>query len=228
MNLAALYDMPATEITRQMYFNVGGSHGFMRWGIYIFMFAAFIYLGVTLVQRIIVWRQGKGELRTDFHEKRIWAFIKYVILQVKILRESYAGIMHVSFFWGFVGLFIVTAILVVQEDFTELFFHTKFIYGNFYLVWSFFGDLFGVIVLLGLGMALYRRYKTKPSRLDTKPIDTFALVLIAVIIVSGFFNEAMRIAITEFPGSRFSHRSATPWPTPSPGWGDPSLRQLTM
>jgi Fe-S oxidoreductase/nitrate reductase gamma subunit len=199
MNLAALYDMPATEITRQMYFNVGGSHGFMRWGIYIFMFAAFIYLGVTLVRRIIVWRQGKGELRTDFHEKRIWAFIKYVVLQVKILRESYAGIMHASFFWGFVGLFIVTAILVVQEDFTELFFHTKFIYGNFYLVWSFFGDLFGVIVLLGLVMAFYRRYKTKPSRLDTKPIDTFALVLIAVIIVSGFFNEAMRIAITEFP-----------------------------
>ncbi len=199
MNFAALYNMPPTEIARQMYFNVGGSHGFMRWGIYIFMFAAFIYLGITFVKRVLIWRQGKGELRTDFHEKRIVAFIKYVVLQIKILRESYAGLMHVSFLWGFVGLFIVTLIIVVQEDFTELFFHTNFIYGNFYLIWSLFGDLFGVIVLAGLVMAFYRRYKLKPSRLDTKMIDTFALVLITIIIVSGFFNEAMRIAITDFP-----------------------------
>jgi len=199
MNLAALYNMPATEITRESYFNVGGMHGFMRWGVYIFMIAAFIYLGITLVRRILIWRQGKGELRTDFHEKRILAFIKYVILQIKILRESYAGIFHVSLFWGFIGLFIVTLILLVQEDLTELFFHTKFIYGNFYLFWSLAGDLFGMVVLAGIIMAVYRRYWLKPSRLDTKPIDTFAIVLIGFIIMTGFFNEAMRIAITDFP-----------------------------
>lgn len=119
MNFAGLYDMPATDIARQMYFNVGGPHGFMRWGIYIFMFAAFIYLGITLYRRIRIWRQGVGELRTDFHEKRIYAFLKYVIFQAKVLRESYAGIFHVSLFWGFIGLFIVTLIIVVQEDFTS-------------------------------------------------------------------------------------------------------------
>lgn len=199
MDLAGLYNMPATDVAREMYFNVGGPHGFMRWGIYIFMFAAFIYLGVALVKRILVWRQGKGELRTDFHEKRIMAFIKYVIFQVKVLRESYAGIFHASLFWGFAGLFVVTLIIVAQEDFTELFFHTKFIYGNFYLIWSFFGDFFGFVVLVGCIMAIYRRYVMKPSRLDTKPIDTFALVLITFIIVSGFLNEALRIAITDFP-----------------------------
>ncbi|RPI95468.1 MAG: 4Fe-4S dicluster domain-containing protein [Spirochaetales bacterium] len=199
MNFAGLYDMPATDIARQMYFNVGGPHGFMRWGIYIFMFAALIYLGITLYRRIIIWRQGVGEIRTDFHEKRIYAFFKYIIFQAKVLRESYAGIFHVSLFWGFIGLFIVTLIIVVQEDFTELFFHTKFIYGNFYLIWSLAGDLFGMVVLLGLGMAIYRRYKVKPSRLDNKMIDTFALALITFIILTGFFNEAMRIAITDFP-----------------------------
>ena len=199
MNFAGLYDMPATDIARQMYFNVGGSHGFMRWGIYIFMFAALIYLGITLYRRIRIWRQGVGELRTDFPEKRIVAFIKYVIFQAKVLRESYAGIFHVSLFWGFIGLFIVTLIIVVQEDLTELFFHTKFIYGNFYLIWSLAGDLFGAVVIIGLGMAIYRRYRLKPSRLDTKMIDTFALTLITFIIFTGFFNEAMRIAITDFP-----------------------------
>ncbi len=199
MDLAGMFNVPAHEITREFYFNVGGPHGFMRWGIYIFMFAAVFYLIFTIIKRVRIWRQGKGELRTDYPEKRILAVIKYALLQWKLLREKYAGIMHASIFFGFVVLFIVTMIIVVQEDLTGLFFHYHFIHGNFYIIWSLFGDIFGVVVLAGLAMAIYRRYVTRPSRLDTKPIDTFALVLITLIILSGFFNEAMRIAITEFP-----------------------------
>jgi len=199
MNLAGSYGVPANDVTREFYFNVGGPHGFMRWGIYIFMFAAVFYLIYTVVKRVRIWRKGKPELRTDYPEKRILAVIKYVILQLKILRESYAGLMHASFFFGFVVLFVVTMIIVVQEDLTGLFFHYHFIHGNFYLIWSLFGDLFGMVVLIGLGMAIYRRYVLKPSRLDTRPIDTFALILITLIIITGFTNEAMRIAITGFP-----------------------------
>ncbi|HOW81087.1 MAG TPA: heterodisulfide reductase-related iron-sulfur binding cluster [Spirochaetota bacterium] len=199
MNLAGSYGLPAADVTREFYFNVGGPHGFMRWGIYIFMFISMFYLIYTVVKKVLIWRQGKPQLRTDYPEKRLIAVVKYVMLQVKILREQFAGIMHASIFFGFIVLFIVTLIIVVQEDFTGLFFHYHFLTGNFYLIWSLFGDLFGLIVLIGLGMAIYRRYKIKPTRLDTKGIDTFALVLLAAIIVSGFCNEAMRIAITDFP-----------------------------
>lgn len=62
----------------------------------------------------------------------------------------------------------------------------KFLVGDTYLLWSFAGDIFGVAVIAGLIMAFWRRYKVKPSRLDTKPIDTFALVLIAFIILADF------------------------------------------
>lgn len=199
MDLTRLFNMDSHSITREFYFNVGGPHGFMRWGIYLFMFAALFYLAYNIIKRVRIWRKGKGELRTDYPEKRIIAVFKYVILQAKILKEGYAGIMHASLFFGFAVLFIVTLIIVVQEDLTGLFFGYHFLHGNFYLIWSFFGDLFGVVVLIGLAMALYRRYINKPSRLDTKPIDTFALVLITLIILTGFFNESMRIAITDFP-----------------------------
>ena len=182
------------EIAREFYFNVGGPHGFMRWGVYIFMFAAVFYLLYTVIKKVKVWRQGKPQLRTDFPEKRIIAVIKYAFLQMKVLREKYAGIFHGAIFFGFVVLFVVTMIIVVQEDFTGLFFNYHFIYGDFYIVWSFFGDIFGLVVLAGLCMAIYRRYTVKPARLDTKAIDTFALVLITLIIVTGFLNEAMRIA----------------------------------
>lgn len=199
MNPAASYNIPASEITRESFFNIGGPHGFMRWGIYLFAFAAFGYLIYTVIQRIRIWRQGKGELRTDYPEKRIIAVIKYVILQAKVLKESFAGLMHAALFFGFAVLFCVTLIIMLQDDFTELFFHYRFIEGNFYLIWSLFGDLFGLLVLIGVGMASYRRYVTKPSRLDTKGIDTFALVLIGVIALTGFTSEAMRIAISQFP-----------------------------
>ena len=120
MDLTKLYSdvYSPTDIAREMYFNVGGPHGFMRWGIYIFMFAAFGYIAYTLVKRILIWRAGKPELRTDYPEKRIMAVIKYVFLQGKIVRETYAGIMHAALFFGFAELFIITMIIVAQEDFT--------------------------------------------------------------------------------------------------------------
>jgi Fe-S oxidoreductase/nitrate reductase gamma subunit len=199
MSLSSLYDLPVDQITRESYFNVGGMHGFMRWGVYIFLIIAGVYILYSLIQRVRIWRKGKPELRTDFHEKRIIALLKYVFLQKKVLREKYAGIMHASLFYGFVGLFIVTFIILIQEDVTELFFHFKFLVGDAYLLWSLAGDVFGVAVIVGLVMAFWRRYKVKPSRLDTKPIDTFALVLISFIILTGFLNESLRIAITGFP-----------------------------
>jgi len=199
MSIANYFGWGNEDVTREFYFNVGGPHGFMRWGVYIFMFAAVFYLLYVIVKKVQIWRQGRGELRTDFPEKRILVVIKYAFLQAKIIKEKYAGIMHASIFFGFIVLFAVTMIIVVQEDFTGLFFHYHFIHGDFYIIWSLFGDVFGMVVLAGLVMAIYRRYITKPTRLDTKGIDTFALVLITLIIITGFFNESMRIALDKFP-----------------------------
>jgi len=216
MSIADSFGMASYDVTREFYFNVGGPHGFMRWGIYIFMFAAIFYLVYTVVKRVKIWRQGKGELRTDFPEKRIIAVIKYAFLQAKIFKEKYAGIMHGSIFFGFVVLFIVTMIIVVQEDLTGLFFNYHFIHGDFYIIWSLFGDVFGVVVLAGLIMAIYRRYFVKPARLDTKPTDTFALALITFVVITGFFNESMRIVLTDFPvfekvASPFGYALAIPF-----------------
>jgi len=199
MEFAGSYGIPVGQIKREFFFNVGGPNGFMRWGLYIFMFIAFIYLAYTLVMKVKVWRQGKEELRTDFPEKRIMLVIKNVIFQAKILKEGYAGIMHASLFFGFAVLVVVTVFIMIQEDLTGLFFHYHFIHGNFYLIWSLVADLFGLVVLAGLVMGIYRRYIVKPTRLDTKGTDSFALFFILFIVVTGFTSEAMRIVLTGFP-----------------------------
>lgn len=195
MKLAESYGIPLAEITRESFFNIGGPHGFMRWAIYLFVVAAFSYLIFTIVKRVKIWRKGKAELRTDHLVQRVLAVIKYVIFQAKILKESYAGIMHATVFFGFAALFVVTLIIMAQDDFFELFFNIRFIEGNFYLFWSLAGDVFGMVVLLGMIMAVYRRYVAKPNRLDTKPIDTQAILLIILILITGYTNEALRIAI---------------------------------
>ena len=193
MDLAKLYSdaYNASDITRESFFNIGGPHGFMRWGVYILMVIAFGYLAFTLIQRVRVWRQGKDELRTDYPEKRIWAVVKYVFLQLKIMRESYAGIMHAAFFFGFAGLFAVTMLIMIQDDFTELFFHYRFLTGNFYIYWSLFADLCGLVVLLGVSWPSGAVTRPGPRDLTRRRMDTFALVLITVISCYRFYHRSL-------------------------------------
>ena len=65
MDFAALYDVPASLITRESFFNIGGHQGFWRWGIYIFVLLVGVYLAYTLINRIMTWRNGQSELRFD-------------------------------------------------------------------------------------------------------------------------------------------------------------------
>jgi hypothetical protein len=80
-----------------------------------------------------------------------------------------------------------------------------FLRGSFYLGFSFLMDLFGLLVLIGVLMAAYRRYIQKPDRLtykgtpDTTPEDGIVLLLIGGIIVTGFIIEALRIHATLDP-----------------------------
>jgi hypothetical protein len=114
------------QISREVFFNLGGPHGIARfvvYGIALIVTAIFIYL---LVRKIKVWRLGQPEVRTDKIGKRIWGIVQYVFLQVKLLKEKIPGLSHLLLFWGFVVLFIGTAIVVIQEDFTLLIFNVRF------------------------------------------------------------------------------------------------------
>src|SRR5207245_6482090 len=64
----------------------------------------------------------------------------------------------------------------------------------FYLSYEAVLDLFGLFFLLGLGMALWRRFVLRPDRID--PTARFAglLALLLVINVTGFVMEACRLA----------------------------------
>lgn len=188
------------EIGREILWNAGEA---ARWITYALMIITFIVLIMGFKKRYAMWKIGKS-FPINFKEKlgeRIAYFIKSGVFHATIVRprEGYAGFMHLFIFWGFLILSVGTALVALQDDVLKLIFDVEFIKGEFYLVFSFILDLAGLVAIIGIVMAILRRYGTKPSRLDNKPDDAICLVWILAVLVSGFLVEAARIAATQQP-----------------------------
>ena len=188
------------EIGREILWNAGEA---ARWITYALMIITFIVLINGIKKRYAMWKIGKS-FPINFKEtlgERIGYFIKSGIFHATILRprEGYPGAMHFFIFWGFLILSIGTALVALQDDVIKLIWGVEFIKGDFYLVFSFLLDLAGLVAIVGIVMAIWRRYVMKPARLDNKTDDAICLVWILVVLVSGFLVEAARIAATQQP-----------------------------
>lgn len=58
----------------------------------------------------------------------------------------------------------------------------------------FLRNLFGILVLVGIGMSVYRRLKLKKQRLHTHWSDWLALILVATIMCSGILLEGVKMS----------------------------------
>jgi Fe-S oxidoreductase/nitrate reductase gamma subunit len=189
------------EITREIFWNVGT---WARWPVYGLGLVVVVIFVLGLVKRIRLWRIGKPEKRTDHLGRRIGSFLSYGLLHGRILKEPFPGITHFLLFWGFVILLVGTILIFIQEDITLLFFSWTFLHGDFYLIFSFILDLFGLLAVLGLILLAFRRYILRPDRLDNKPEDLISLALIFLILITGFVSEGLRIAVTRPDFERYS------------------------
>ena len=172
---------------------------------------ALVIFGYGVYRRWQMWKaMGKPEMRLDEMGGRVKTVLMEVFLQRKVLKDPYPGIMHALIFFGFFVLIFGAAFDAGQHHITEPLFSWTFLKGNFYLVFSFLLDLFGLFVLVGVVLALDRRFVQKPERLgykgkmDTTPDDVIVLLLIGAIIVTGFIIEALRIHVTNPPWEYWS------------------------
>jgi Fe-S oxidoreductase/nitrate reductase gamma subunit len=168
--------------------------------------AVFIF-GVT--RRIQRWRKGQPQRLTDHVGKRIWSTLVQAVGQIRTAKDPYPGIMHLSIFWGMIALFLGTALATVDWDVTHLFFNFQFLKGGIYNLYELVLDFLGLFLLVGLGMAVYRRYITKPSRLQAGATwtnilgakltrdDAYVLTLLVFITLTGYLVEGLRIAVTQ-------------------------------
>ena len=141
-------------------------------------------------EKISFWRRGKpsGERLTDFG-KRFWYLGKEILLQTRVRREGWQGWFHSLIFYSFLVLALTTAIVAIDYDLG-----TSFFRGYVYLFFSAAADLAGLLILVGVSMAAWRRYVKPPASVETTFADTWALVLIGLMVLTGFLVEGLRIA----------------------------------
>jgi len=130
-------------------------------------------------------------LRNEW-KRTIYQLLKYGIFHKKILKDRYAGLMHLLIFYGMVILFISTSLIALSHDILKPFFGFGILTGEFYLnfeVWANFG---GIILIAGLVMALYRRI-AKNVKLDTIADDYIIIGSLLVLSIEGFILGALKI-----------------------------------
>ena len=117
------------------------------------------------------------------------AFVLDVLFQRRILKENpIRWVAHMLIFYGFMLLLIMHALeSIVSEA----------IFSDYYSTLNpffFLRDFFGAMVIVGVFLAILRRYISKPRRLRTNMMDHYAIAIVAVIMLSGIALEGMKIA----------------------------------
>ena len=175
------------EETRQIYWNIHGK-GIM----YIFALIAFLIFILGCYRKIRSWQQGRP-IRYDNFGLRMKMFFSAMIKHDRgVFRGTFRRFMHLCVFYGFVILTIGTLVIAIQEQFGIPLF-----YGKKYLILSFLMDIFGLLAMIGIGMATYKRYIDKPDHDDYTLDDAVLLILTFSILLTGFILEGLRIYCTD-------------------------------
>ncbi len=133
----------------------------------------------------------KGTFRTIFSGKifrLLQIFLLDVILQRRILKEDFLRwLMHMCIFSGFMLLLLMHGL----EKFTTAALFPD--YSPTLFPFSFLRNVFFALVIAGLVLAVYRRVFMKIPHLVTTRVDSYAIVILAVIMLSGLLLEGMKI-----------------------------------
>ncbi len=159
-------------------------------GVAIFFPVLIVLFAFGFGRHYRLWKVGQADNRLDKWFTRLMTTLAVGIANIRILRvkELYPGLMHVLIFGG-------TALLVVGKIIR------LFSFGgittppqDIYLIASLIAEIGAVLIFIGGGMAIYRRYIKKPSRLDTEPDDTLVFLWAFILVLTGFMIKGYRIA----------------------------------
>jgi len=174
--------------SREIYWNIA-AHALL----YLFLLIAVAAVAYGLGRRLRLWRLGEeAEDRSDRLPERLTGLLAEIFGHRRHLRDPFAGTAHLLIFYGFLAQVVATGIISLQE-WTGI----ELLEGTFYLWYSLLSDSFGMLALVGLGMACWRRLVQRPQHLHSMSDDWIALALLLLIFLQGFWIEGSRIALTE-------------------------------
>jgi heterodisulfide reductase subunit C len=173
------------------------------------LYTALVICGCGLLYKVTTWFRYRLDVEHQHTPaRRIGAFVKGsvatvlsrrlitlvkalvldVVLQVRTLRESpLRWIMHICLMYGFLALLLFHALeSYVSENLFADYYSTL---RPFLLI----RNLAFVLVMVGMALAIYRRSIKPLPRLMTNRADRFMLIILAVVMLSGFFLEGSKI-----------------------------------
>jgi Fe-S oxidoreductase/nitrate reductase gamma subunit len=188
----------AATATREVQWNVSD-------GLVVFLYAsmavALAVLAYGVWRRARVWRLGRPHPVRDHLGLRVRRVLAG-LAQVTVLRRTFPGVMHALVFYGFLVLFAATVMVFLYADLGV----DGVFRGDVYLWFqSLTVDVFGILFLLGVGIACFRRYVVRPPYLVRhEPWDAVLLGTLFLIALTGFVLEGIRIEVTEDPWAWWS------------------------
>lgn len=182
---------------REVYWNIA-SPGWL----YLFVLVSLATLAFGILRNL-----SRFITNTEFNGKstlrdRGFAVWTIAILQKRLRREKFPGIMHLLLFWGFIGLSLGTVLVGLEK-----YLHIKVLQGKFYLIVMSLGiDLAGISAVIGVLLAIYRRLVQREKRLINTGAYKFGIILglIIAVLLSGFMVEGLRIAASGDAWGRWS------------------------
>lgn len=192
---------------RETFWNIPHWAEYVQYGLGLLTLALFAF---GIWRRVRRWRMGAAVPRIDRIGERLRAVFIHGLGQLRTVKDIYPGIMHLTIFWGILALAIGTAIATIDWDVTRLIFGFQFLEGTVYFLFELVLDIFGILLIIGLGIAIFRRYIQRPSRLQNFKgrslgrDDAFVLFMLSLIAISGYLVEGLRIAVTQPDWARWS------------------------
>lgn len=176
--------------------------------IFIVIFiGAFSFLFYSLRKKFQFIKLGRNENRFKNPNERLFNVFKIVFAQSKLLRDPIAGTVHFLIFWGFMLFTLAVFESLIQGFYSN--FSLK-ILGKFYNLISFTHDIFAVLVIVAILVALFRRYVLNIERLPTGKHEkfdaTFILLMILAVVITMLGQNSAHIAINNFQFSEFEYR----------------------
>ncbi|MBF0361378.1 MAG: (Fe-S)-binding protein [Oligoflexia bacterium] len=200
--IAAITDIDLSHATRVPLWNIPT---YFQIIMYLLFLLSLILLFRNLYRHYIFIMKGvftEHLLPSRFVDLNFKKFFKTIFLQGRVINDLYAGIFHSMIFYGFLTHLLATITVMIHLD-TPF----KIFNGYIYIVVSFLADLGGVSMILGIALAMFRRYFLKPKylqhlqlqlQLPSSDLSYWYLYLMLIFfVVIGFSLEGIRIFLTD-------------------------------
>ena len=167
--------------------------------VYIVAGITWAFLLYTLYRGFVRWTLGGQKITLHGGLGGVLSrFLKYGLLQYKVLRHRFPGTMHLLIFGGMMWLLVAT-ILRAADSYLG-----PFLVGNYLKAFKLISNIAGASVLVGSTIAIIRRWRGLTPNLPKDPSYYLVHILFIIIVVTGFMLDGMASA-----GYRAEYESPT-------------------